>query len=141
MKSFSTTTSIQAPAETIWAILCDTAQWPAWNPTVVKVEGTIALGETLALFTQSKPNRAFVLTVSEYIPHQRMVLSGGMPLGLFSGTRTYTLTPQTDGPVQFTMGEVFSGLLSPVFGRAIPDLQPSFDEFAAALKHRAESSF
>jgi hypothetical protein len=66
-----------------------------------------------------------------------MVWTGGMPLGLFRGVRTYTLTPK-DGGVEFSMTEVFSGLMSPLIAGSIPDLQPSFDEFAAALKRRAE---
>jgi hypothetical protein len=52
--------------------------------------------------------------------------------------RTFTLTPQGDA-VQFEMREVFSGLMSPLIERSLPDLQPAFDEFAQALKTRAES--
>ncbi len=51
--------------------------------------------------------------------------------------RTYMLTPKGGG-VEFAMREVFSGLMAPLITRSIPDLQPSFDEFAAALKRRAE---
>jgi hypothetical protein len=69
----------------------------------------------------------------------RMVWSGGMPLGLFKGVRTFTLTPQGDS-VRFEMREVFSGPLSPLIERSLPDLQPAFDEFAASLKRRAESA-
>jgi hypothetical protein len=69
-----------------------------------------------------------------------MVWSGGMPLGLFTGKRTYTLTPAKDGGVAFAMREEFSGLLAPLITRSIPDLQPAFDAFAADLKRRAEST-
>ena len=37
------------------------------------------------------------------------------------------------------MREVFSGLMAPLISRSIPDLQPSFVEFAAALKQRVEN--
>ena len=66
-----------------------------------------------------------------------MVWTGGMPLGLFKGVRTFSLTPKGGG-VEFTMTEVFSGLMAPLITRSIPDLQPSFEEFAAALKRQAE---
>ena len=82
--------------------------------------------------------RAFPVTVSQFEPARRMIWKGGMPLGLFKGVRTFTLSPRTDGAVDFTMREEFSGLLAPLIGRAIPDLQPAFDEFAAALKREAE---
>jgi hypothetical protein len=34
-----------------------------------------------------------------------MVWVGGMPLGLFKGTRTFTLAPGQGGATQFTMRE------------------------------------
>jgi hypothetical protein len=33
---------------------------------------------------------------------------------------------------------VFSGLMAPFLTRTIPDLQPEVDQFASALKKRAE---
>ena len=138
MKSFSTSTIINASPETIWKILIDASDWPKWNSTVIKVEGKIALGEKITVFAKVNPNRAFALTVSEYIPNERMVWSGGMPLGLFKGERTYTLSRKPDGSVEFSMQEIFSGLLAPLITGSIPDLKPSFDEFAAALKQYAE---
>jgi hypothetical protein len=36
------------------------------------------------------------------------------------------------------MREQYSGPLAGLVTRSIPDLQPAFDEFAQALKHRAE---
>ncbi|MEE3715298.1 SRPBCC domain-containing protein [Tumidithrix elongata RA019] len=140
MKSFSATIDIHASSETIWAILIDVANWPSWNPTVTKVEGKIALGEKISLYFKSTPDRTFPLTVSEYAPKERMVFSGGMPLGLFKGDRTFTLTQKTDGIVAFSMREVFSGLMAPLITRSIPDLQPSFEEFAASLKTKAEQA-
>jgi hypothetical protein len=67
-----------------------------------------------------------------------MVLTGGMPLGLFKSERTHTLAPGQAGQTTFRTEEVFSGLLLPVFGRTIPDLTDNFRGFAAALKERAE---
>lgn len=68
------------------------------------------------------------------------MLAGGMPLGLFRGARTYELTPQSDGTIEFSMREAFSGPMAPLITRSIPDLQPSFDEFTRNVKHRAESA-
>jgi hypothetical protein len=36
------------------------------------------------------------------------------------------------------MRERFSGPLLPLIGRSIPDMGPSFDQFARGLKKRAE---
>jgi hypothetical protein len=138
MKSFAVTTSIRAAPEKIWGILTDAAGYPTWNPTVTRVEGRIAQGERLVMHVAQNTGRAFPVTVSQFEPPRRMLWEGGMPLGLFRGVRTFTLSPRTDGAVDFTMREEFSGLLAPLIGRSIPDLQPAFDEFAAALKRAAE---
>ena len=96
-------------------------------------------GAQLKVYTKLSPGRAFPVKVSELTPLRRMVWTGGMPLGLFTGVRTYALTPVSGG-VEFKMTEAFSGLMAPLITRSIPDLQPSFDEFAAALKRRAEQN-
>jgi hypothetical protein len=139
MKTFQTSTTIRAEPKAIWALLTDAPGYPAWNTTVDRVEGRIAPGETIKVHVKISPGRAFPLKVTEMIPAERMTWSGGMPLGLFKGERTFTLTRKSDG-VEFAMREVFSGLLSPLIEKSIPDMQPAFDEFAAALKARAEQS-
>lgn len=138
MKSFASRTSIRAPAETVWAILTDASGYPEWNPTVTRVEGRIAPGQRVSVHAKISPGRAFPVTVTAFEPPSRMVWRGGMPLGLFVGVRTFTLTQKPDGVVEFSMHEAFTGLLAPLIGRTLPDLQPAFDEFAAALKQTAE---
>ena len=140
MKEFSATTSIEASPETIWAILTDAAGYPEWDPGMERLEGRIAPGEKVKAFTKLSPGRAFPATVTEFVPGQKMTWTGGMPLGLFKGVRTFTLTSQSDSTTEFTLREVFTGLLLPVFGRSIPDLTPTFEDFVAALKNRAENA-
>ncbi len=137
MKSFSTTTMIQASPEAVWACLTDIASWPGWYATVVRVEGSLAVGQTIRMTTKS--GRSFYLKVTQLMPNQRMVLTGETLLTLFKGERTYLLTARSEG-VEFWMEEVFSGLLAPLITPSIPNLQPSFDEFAAALKQHVEQS-
>jgi hypothetical protein len=69
-----------------------------------------------------------------------MVMSGGMPLGLFKGARTFTLSPQGNGNTKFHMREEYSGPLMPMVWRSIPNLGPSFTQFANGLKQRAEAA-
>ncbi len=140
MKSFAASIAIRATPETIWSILTDAAAYPRWNSTVDRVEGRITQGEKITVHARISPGRAFPVNVAEFAPPRRMVWSGGMPLGLFKGERVFTLTPQPDGTVAFAMREEFSGLLAPLIGRSIPDLQPAFDAFAADLNKRAESA-
>jgi len=139
MPRFETTITIKAPAQMIWEILVDAANWPTWNSTVDKVDGTIAPGESITVYAKVNPGRAFPVKVTEFAAPQRMVWTGGMPLGLFKGVRTYTLTSRDEGETDFTMSEEYSGLLAGMMTRSIPDLQPAFDEFARSLKAKAEA--
>ncbi len=138
MKRFEVHASIAAQPATVWALLTDAPGYPAWNPTVQAIEGRIADGERITVRPTISLGRVFAVKVTEFVPDTRLVWKGGMPLGLFTGTRTFTLTPESDGRVAFTMHEDYAGLMSPLITRSIPDLQPAFDEFAVALKQRAE---
>ena len=80
------------------------------------------------------------MNVTEFIPGQKMVWTGGMPLGLLNGVRTFTVTPKSDGSIEFTVREEFSGLLLPIFGKTIPDLTKTFEDFVAGLKTASESA-
>jgi len=88
--------------------------------------------------SRANPGRAFPVKVTDFTPGQRMTWSGGMPLGLFKGVRTFTLAPGSDGTTRFTMREEYTGPLLPLIWRSMPDLGPSFRQFADGLKERAE---
>ena len=101
--------------------------------------GRVAPGEKITAYTKLSPDRAFPAKVSEFVPNQRMVWSGGMPLGLFKGVRTFTLAPQGDGSLDFTLREEFSGPLLPLMAGSLPDLTQTFQDFVAGLKTHAEA--
>ena len=140
MKAYDAAADIEATPDAIWAILTDAPNLSNWDSGVERVEGNIAPGETIKVFVKVNPGRAFPVKVTEFIPGQKMVWSGGMPLGLFKGVRTYTLSPQAGGVTKFTMREEYTGPLLPMIWRSIPDLGPSFQQFASGLKSRAERS-
>ena len=138
MKAFEATALIGATPEAIWAILTDGLAYPTWDSGVVRVDGRIAPGERITVVSEVNPGRTFPVRVAEFNPGRRMVWAGGMPLGLFTGVRTFALEPNGEGASRFTMREESSGLLAPLVGRSIPDLGPSFERFANGLKRRAE---
>ena len=138
MKFFAAKTTINAAPDTIWAILTDGSKYIEWDPNMIRLEGTIAPGEKITIYTKVSPDRAFPITVVEFIPANKMVWSSGMPLGLFKGERTFLLTPQANGAVEVSVREEFTGLLAPLITRSIPDLTESFQQFVAGLKKRAE---
>ena len=139
MTTYSVKRTIKAEPDAIWGLLTDAGSYPSWNPSVIGIEGTIGPGERIKLTSTVNPKRAFKLKVEQYSPPGTRVWADGMPLGLFKGVRTYTLTPEAGGATEFAMEEVFSGLLEPLISKSIPDMTESFEQFADGLKQAAEA--
>jgi hypothetical protein len=138
MKEYRASTLIKASPERIWAILTDAAKYPEWDPMAEKIDGRIALGEKVTAYTKLSPGRGFAAKVTEFEPGRKMTWSGGMPLGLFKGERTFTLVQQGNGTTEFTLREVFSGPMLALIGGSIPDMTQAFEGFVVGLKNRAE---
>ena len=136
---YEVTADIRAPAETIWGIVTDAPAYPDWDSGVERIEGRIAPGEKIKVFSEMNPGRGFPVKVTEFEPTRRMTWTGGMPLGLFKGVRTFTLDPGPDSTTRFEMRETFSGPLLPLMRRSMPDFSPSFEKYGAGLKALAEN--
>jgi hypothetical protein len=139
MRYYEATSTIAASAEAVWAVLADGASWPSWDSGVDAVEGKIAPGETIKIRSQAAPGRAFPVKVTQFDPPAHLRFSGGMPLGLFRGVRTYEVSQDADARAVFRMREEYTGPLLPLIWRTMPDLGPSFERFASGLKQRVES--
>jgi hypothetical protein len=137
MKGFESRVTIEAPPEAVWEVLLDTARWPEWDPFCDAIDGQPALGTKLKVYRKLSPGRAFPVKVTTLDPPTRMVWTGGMPLGLFRGERTFTLTAAADR-TDFELREVFSGPMLALIGRSLPDMTEAFDAFTAGLKSRVE---
>jgi hypothetical protein len=137
MKAVEIRCTIAAPPERVWQHLTSAKALIAGGLGVIKIEGEIAPGAALRVWSEASPGRAFAVKVSEFVPNRRMVWSGGMPLGLFKGVRQYNLTPSGSG-TEFHMREEFSGPMLPLIWKSMPDLNPSFQKFANGLRALAE---
>jgi uncharacterized protein YndB with AHSA1/START domain len=140
MKFYAASSDIQASPEAVWALLTDGAGWSSWDSGVDSVDGRIAQTETITIRSKVAPGRAFPVKVTTFEPGRKLVFSGGMPLGLFKGVRTYTLTPGASGGTRLEMREEYSGPLLSMMWRSMPDLGPSFSQFVNGLKKRAEQT-
>lgn len=136
---YEASASIAAAPEEIWAILTDATSYATWDSGIERVDGTIAPGKKIRLHTKVTPGRSWPVKVTRFSPAREMAWTGGMPLGLFRGVRTFTLTPQDDATTRFVMREVFSGPMVGVIAKKMPDLGPSFQQFTEGLKARAEA--
>jgi uncharacterized protein YndB with AHSA1/START domain len=131
--------TIEAPVERVWSLLSDVSEQARWNETLISIEGQIIDGGTVTLVSKANPKRSFKLAVSDVSAPTHMVWSDGMPLGLFKGTRTFDLQDRA-GATEFTMSEVYSGLLAGLITRSIPDMTESFGQYADSLKRAAEAT-
>ena len=136
-KQYEVTRSIAAPAQRVWDLLTDAPGYKRWNAAVVSIDGPVQAGSTIKLVSAVNPGRTFTLKVTLMAPPHRMVWSGGMPFGLFTGTRTYLIEPDAAG-CRFSMSEVYTGLLSGLIFKSIPDLTDSFKQFADGLRIASE---
>lgn len=137
MLRFETKRTITAEPERVWATLLQTDRWPAWGAGIERVDGRLGPDQRLTLQV-SGTSRPFKLRVTDWQPTRRIELRGGLPLGLFVGTRTYRIAASGTGS-EFEMIEAYTGPLARLIGRTIPDLQPSFDAFAVGLSAAVEA--
>ena len=128
--------NVRAPADALWRLLTDAAGFSRWNSTVTSIDGTIALGQRLALRVPLAPKRTFKPKVAALEPARRMVWQEGN--AMFKGVRTFTLSPKDDGTTDFSMVEVYTGAMLPLIAGSLPDFVPAFERYAADLKKAAE---
>lgn len=141
MKEYDTSSTINASPEAVWAILTDAAGYKDWNPEIVGVDGRIVLDGRIKAHVRlgdgavrAVPQRVITLDAPKC-----MEWEGGLPLGLFTGRRTFTVTRNQDKS-EFRLHLRMSGPLSGPILRSVGDRQPEIDQFAAALKRRAEAT-
>ncbi len=137
MAAFEANALIAADAEQIWKILTDGKRLESSSLGITRIEGSIVSGGRFRLWSEVSPGRAFSLRVGVFDRPRKMTWEGGMPLGLFKGVRTFTLTPEGKG-VRFQTREEFTGLMAPLIAKSMPDLTPSFRKFVDGVKRLAE---
>jgi len=76
--------------------------------------------------------------VCRWEENQQVTWTGDVPVGLFKGDRTVTLSDKGSGSVDFTVREVFIGPMLCMIKGSLPDMNPAFVGFCQGLKSRAE---
>ena len=143
---------IDAPIETVWAVMIDVAAYAEWNPFVVRADcpSPPKPGDPIVLHvrwvngrTTRSPERITVVErPGDDDGTMRAALAyvyEGLPsrLGLVRGTRFQRLSQVPGGPTVYDTVEEFSGPLVPLAGPG--RVADGFRRPAAALKTRAEA--
>jgi hypothetical protein len=141
-KRLSTHVDIRATPERVWDVLTDLAAYPAWNPFIVRAEGTVGPGHRLSLTMQPVGGRAMTLRprlVEVAINRELRWRSRlGIP-GLMDAEHTFTLQPQPSG-TRLIQQETFRGVLVPFVAASLDrSTLPAFEAMNEALKKRAEN--
>lgn len=140
MRENSAEIEIDASQDKVWAIISNTKSYPSFDPTCVRVEGPKAAdGVRLKVYSTFSPERAFPVRVTSYMPPRFMEWTGGMPLGLFKGVRTFTVEDLGNGRSRLKLREVFSGPMLALIGRSLPDMTEAFAGFCRGAKELAEA--
>ena len=139
MKEYITVSSIRATPETVWKVLTDATGYADWNLEIIGIDGRMALNERITARVKlgSGAIRRVPMRVTAFEAPSRMEWTGGLPLGLFVGLRTFTLLPR-DGVVEFRMYLRMSGPLAPLILKSVGDRQPEIDSFSSALRAHVE---
>ena len=130
--------SISASVGRVWSLMTHASDFPRWNTTVKRIEGQIAAGQMIKLVATVAPNRVFNLSITEFSPQQKMVWSDGN--AMFKGVRTYTFSPKSASSTDFTMSEVYTGLMMPMIAGSLPNFSPIFAQYLIDLKREAEKA-
>lgn len=127
---------INARSSTVWDVITDEGNLTVWDSGITEIHGEIRNGGTLRIRTTSGGNRMLQLRV-EQLPGEVMTWTGGIPLGLFTGVRTFTLTSQGTMTHLLVREEFFGPLASAIWKR-MPDMKRALDAYVKAAKARAE---
>lgn len=135
---YSAGTNIKASPNQVWTLMTNAADFTRWNSTIKSMDGRIGMGEVVKLVATIAPTRSFNLKVIEFVPEKKMVWTDEKTNPMFKGVRTYTLTSKANGSTDFTMSEVYTGLMLPMIAGSLPDFRPTFEQYVSDLKKEAE---
>lgn len=134
---------IQAPAETIWAIVSDIGSWSKWCALYPKAEGVVRMGAELVLdvAVPGQPVRSIKPVVVDWVPNEQLLWRLSMLGGLVKSTRYFEIEELKSGACIFANGEMFEGLLGPqVAKRLSAPLKAAFRDMGEAVKRLAEEA-
>jgi hypothetical protein len=142
MHQLETQIAINASAERVWSVLMDFPSHANWNPFVRSIEGAPTVGQSLNVFIQPpgsggmrfRPKVLMVKPAREFRWKGKLLVPG-----LFDGEHYFKLEPRAEGGIVFHQGELFSGILVPLFKKSLDGAtRQGFVSMNEALKLEAE---
>jgi hypothetical protein len=141
MKYISTSINIHASAKDVWQVLSNFEDYPAWNPFIRNIEGTLQVGSTLTATIQLPDSRpmAFRPKIISYKEGHHLTWVGHFLIpGIFDGEHSFEIHQKSGGVIQFIQKESFKGILIPFMGGMLGKTKKGFTRMNKALKERVE---
>jgi len=142
MHQLETQIEIEASAERVWSLLVDFPAHSRWNPFIRSIAGSPAKGQSLQVLIQPPGAKGmrFRPTVLAVEANRELRWKGKLFLpGLFDGEHYFQLESKAGGGIIFRQGEIFSGLLVPLFRGSLDGAtRQGFVAMNEALKREAE---
>ena len=141
MLDFRIDVAINAPPDSVWAVMRDIERWPEWTPTVRKIRrldrGSLAVGSRAVIWQPKLPPAKWKVTELDDARRSFTweTLGPGMRL------QARHSVEGTGNTSRATLSIQFSGLLGPLFARITRDLNDRYLALEAnGLKERSGDS-
>lgn len=126
---------INARSSTVWEVVTDARNYTVWESGITHITGELRDGGTIRVRTGTGGDRTYRLRVQQ-IPGAMMTWTGGLPLGLLTRVRTFTLERRR-GMTHLRVKDEFTGPLRRLLREAVSDNQALID-YVHAVRNRAE---
>lgn len=137
---------IEAPIDTVWAVLMDVERYPEWNEFTVSVQTTFELGSPVDMQVALNPGSGRTRHQVEYITSfhpDGYRLSWGVNVGpgwFIKADRWQQLTDLGDGRTRYETSDEFTGIGVPLMLALMENkVSRGFHDVARGLKARAEA--
>ncbi len=118
MSEIKTEILLNAPIKAAWAQLTRFESYPQWNPFIIRIEGQKAVGQTLSvdILPPGGKKMTFTPILTQFSENKTFRWIGTLgPKWLFQGEHYFQLEEVDAKTTRLIHGEVFSGLLAPIF--------------------------
>lgn len=138
MQSIITGVDLATSPEKVWEVLTGFVDYPAWNPYLRKIEGSLGEGQTLQVTLQPERGaaRMFERRVVSVIPGEELAWESKiLSPWFFRGHHIFRVRAVDDNTTHFENIEHFSGLLVPLVWRWVhPKIRSRFEAMNGALQ-------
>jgi hypothetical protein len=142
MMKIETKILINANPGTVWRVLTNFENHPAWNPFIRSIKGEKVVGSNISVFLKPPDGKgmSFKPEILKFEPEKEFRWKGKLGIkGIFDGEHYFILEKISENQTSFTHGEEFTGILVWMMGNVLKKTRDGFDLMNKALKKECEN--